>query len=267
MLMAGPLGTKSNQIVIDTGTLVRTASPLPGQYDRDQQRHEFEWVIKTIQGELANGAAITTWDPWVRNAYQRMIGQLALELRSKAAAGSITWADAAAQAVDARNTSMDVIRLRSHPVGRAIAEFLKKEGLSLNQLVAKYTVKLYGAQANFNALSLEQRNAVFAEVIDGAGRSNPRVNAWMARASRVGRGLVALSLAVAIYNISTSEDPVVAAEKEGAVLGAGILGGAAAGALAGLACGPGAPVCVGLGAFAGGALAAFGVDFLWTANH
>jgi hypothetical protein len=33
--------------------------------------------------------------------------------------------------------------------------------------------------------------------------------------------------------------------------------------LAGLACGPGAPVCVTIGAFVGGAAAAFGVDLFW----
>ena len=43
----------------------------------------------------------------------------------------------------------------------------------------------------------------------------------------------------------------------------GIAGGAIGGAIAGLACGPGSPVCVTLGVFIGGALAAFGVDFLW----
>jgi len=48
-----------------------------------------------------------------------------------------------------------------------------------------------------------------------------------------------------------------------AVTGAGIAGGIAGGALAGLACGPGAPVCVTVGVFVGGALAAFGVDFFW----
>ena len=44
------------------------------------------------------------------------------------------------------------------------------------------------------------------------------------------------------------------AEDKSAVLGAGV---------AGLACGPGAPVCVTLGAFVGGALAAIGIDSFW----
>ena len=60
----------------------------------------------------------------------------------------------------------------------------------------------------------------------------------------------------------TAEDKAAAAKEEAAVTGAGIGGGIAGGAIAGLACGPGAPVCVGIGAFVGGALAAFGVSLM-----
>ena len=85
----------------------------------------------------------------------------------------------------------------------------------------------------------------------------------MARLSRAGRGLLVLSVAISVYSIATSDDPVRATGRELAVTGAGIGGGIAGGALAGLACGPGAPVCVTIGAFVGGALAAFGVDLFW----
>ncbi len=50
---------------------------------------------------------------------------------------------------------------------------------------------------------------------------------------------------------------------EATAASAGIGGSIAAGALAGLACGPGAPVCVTIGAFVGGALAALGAGFIW----
>lgn len=72
-----------------------------------------------------------------------------------------------------------------------------------------------------------------------------------------------LSLCVSVYNIATAADKTAATLHEGAALGAGIAGGMAGGALAGLACGPGAPVCVTIGAFVGGAAAAFGVDLIW----
>ncbi len=83
--------------------------------------------------------------------------------------------------------------------------------------------------------------------------------------SRAGRGLLLLSLGISVYTVATADDKAGAALHEGAVTGAGIAGGIAGGALAGLACGPGAPVCVTIGAFVGGAAAALGVDFFW--NH
>jgi hypothetical protein len=85
----------------------------------------------------------------------------------------------------------------------------------------------------------------------------------MGKLSRAGRGLIVLSLALSVYTIMTADDKLDATKHEAAVTGAGISGGILGGALAGLACGPGAPVCVTVGAFAGGALAAFGVDFFW----
>jgi hypothetical protein len=81
--------------------------------------------------------------------------------------------------------------------------------------------------------------------------------------SRAGRGLIVLSIGVSVYTVATADDPVDAAGRELAVTGGGVGGGIAGGALAGLACGPGMPVCVTVGAFVGGALAAFGVDYFW----
>lgn len=66
-----------------------------------------------------------------------------------------------------------------------------------------------------------------------------------------------------MYAVATADDKVTTSGRELAVTGAGVAGGFAGGALAGLACGPGAPVCVTVGAFVGGALAAFGSDMLW----
>lgn len=72
-----------------------------------------------------------------------------------------------------------------------------------------------------------------------------------------------VSVAISVYTIATADNKFDAAGKEIAVTGASIAGGIAGGALAGLACGPGAPVCVTVGAFVGGALAAFGVSAIW----
>lgn len=61
--------------------------------------------------------------------------------------------------------------------------------------------------------------------------------------------------------MATAEDKERQIAKEGATSGAGFVGGMIGGAVAGLACGPGAPVCVAVGVFVGGAAAALGTDF------
>lgn len=229
----------------------------------NEDKSAFDSAIRALEAEIANAGAHLTIDAAARQAYARQIQDMANELRLQANSGRITWAQAAKQAQETRNAIMEVIRGRSTPVGRAMAERLKREGKSLNELIARKSQQLYGSSANFNRLSMAQQNAVYAEIVKSAGTSNPRVTAQMRALSRAGRGLLVVSIAISVYSVANAQDKAGAARRELAVTGAGIGGGIAGGALAGLACGPGAPVCVTVGAFVGGALAAFGVDFLW----
>ncbi|WP_226375853.1 hypothetical protein [Pantoea stewartii] len=82
----------------------------------------------------------------------------------------------------------------------------------------------------------------------------------MLQLSRAGKRLIVLSLAISVYEIYTAENKIAETGKQIAINGAG---GAAGGALAGLVCGPGAPVCVLIGGFVGGALAAFEMGRFW----
>ena len=82
----------------------------------------------------------------------------------------------------------------------------------------------------------------------------------MSRFAYADRGLILFSIGLSAYTIATSTNKTETAMREAALTGAGIGGGIAGGALAGLACGPGAPVCVTVGAFIGGALSALGVS-------
>lgn len=255
----GPTGAGQNRPAVNAGTLARIATPVPGGDDR----RLFDSARQALEAEIANIGAHGAVDGATRLAYARQVRAAADELAAQAAAGRIGWRQAAEQARGLRDAVMALMRGRSTPVGRAFAESIKRQSPTLNELIAKYTLKLHGAGADFNALSAAQREAVYAEVVAAAGRANPGVTRLMRGASRAGRGLLVLSLAISVYQVATAEDKVAAAKQEAAVTGAGIAGGIAGGALAGLACGPGAPVCVTLGAFAGGALAAFGVDLLW----
>lgn len=220
-------------------------------------------AVRAFEAQLANVGAHMGIDGAARVQYGRLIRAMADELRDQAETGRITWAQAAEKANETRNAVMEMIRSRSTPVGRAMAEQLKREGRTLNELIGRKVAQLHGPDAQFGRLTPSQQNAVYAEIVASAGKSNPQVTQLMRRLSTAGRGLLVLSLALSVYQIAVAEDKVAAAQREAVVTGAGIGGGIAGGALAGLACGPGAPVCVTVGAFVGGVLAAFGAASFW----
>jgi hypothetical protein len=223
----------------------------------------FESAIRALEAEIATAGVHMTIDANARQIYGRRIRELANELRVQVRMGRITWKQAAEEAQQIRNVVMDFIRSRSTPVGRAFAQQLKSEGRTFNELIARKTRELYGPRTEFLRLNATQQNRVYEEIVRSAGRSNAHVNTVMRRVSYAGRALIVVSITLSAYTIMTAEDKGLAARREVVVTGAGVGGGIAGGALAGLACGPGAPVCVTVGAFVGGAVAAFGVDFLW----
>lgn len=229
----------------------------------ENDRIVFEDAIRALEAEIANIGVHLTIDSSARQTYSQQIKAMADKLRVDATSGRISWRQAAEQAQETRNLIMDIIRGRSTPVGRAMAEQLKSEGRTLNELIARKTQQIHGNNAVFDRLTPAQKNSVYAEIVRSSGQSNPRVSATMRRLSYAGRGLIVLSIALSVYTVATAEDKLDAAGEELAITGAGIGGGIAGGALAGLACGPGAPVCVTIGAFVGGALAAFGVSMIW----
>lgn len=228
-----------------------------------KSREQFDAAINALQGDVAAAAARLSVDPRLRLDYSKRIKEMAEDLRSRANLGLITWEQAAREAQEMRNLIMEMIRTRSTPLGRAMAEQIKSSGKTLNELVAKKATSMFGPKANFATLSEMQKNQVYTSIVESAGKSNPKVNLKMLQLSRAGKGLIVLSIAISVYEIYTAEDKVTETGKQLAVNGAGIAGGAAGGALAGLVCGPGAPVCVLIGGFVGGALAAFEIGRLW----
>ncbi|QBE62405.1 hypothetical protein [Pseudoduganella lutea] len=230
---------------------------------QQNQEIEFEKIIKSLEAQFANAGAHLTIDSAARQLYAREIKRMADTLRSQANKGSISWEKAAVRAQESRNLVMEIVRNRSTPVGRAIAQKIKATGYTLNDLIARQTIRLHGERAIFSKLSPAKQNAIYAEIISSAGRSNAKVTRAMSRMAYAGRGLIVVALGLSVYNIATATNRSAAIKQEVAANSAGIAGGMAGGALAGLACGPGAPVCVTVGAFAGGALAAFGSTFIW----
>ena len=228
-----------------------------------QEKARFNAIIQEMIAESANIGAHITIDASARAHYVKQIQFMSTQLRSQAQRGVISWAQAAEQAQLARNATMQIIRSRSSPVGLRLAQQIKQRGLTFDELIHKAIIKTTGVSRPLSQLTSNEQQRVYLSIIQSAGRSNPRVTVMMRRLSYAGRGLLVASIALSIYNILSSQHKWRTAAREVTVTGAGIGGGIAGGALAGLACGPGAPVCVSVGAFVGGALGAFGVNEMW----
>jgi len=218
----------------------------------------FEKAVSQMESAAVNFAYRCIKDGQVRKSYISQTQLLAQEYRKKVLSSKITAKDAANQVHQIRNEILEAQRLRSSDIGRAKAISLKKTGLTMDDLAAKYSKKKFGKA--FLSLTENQKNLVYLEIIESSGRPRPSVNAAAVRYSALGRGLLIVTIGISIYNIASADDKVTATAREGVVIGGGFAGGAAGGAVAGLACGPGAPLCVAVGVFLGGALGAMGAD-------
>lgn len=230
----------------------------PNQADEDRLAQ----VLRSVEASLSSASVQVIHDAPVRVAYQRQVERGIAEIRRRFAEGQFASVEAAAREANLfRNQALDALRLRTSPLGGVVARNLKESGLDFNTAVAKYTHKLFGDNAQFPKLNAGDRNRVFAQVLERSGIVNADVSRMLRRLAPAARAVILISAAYTVYEITTSENKEKALLREGASFGAGVAGGAAGGALAGLMCGPGAPVCVTVGAFVGGALAAFGVQF------
>lgn len=187
-------------------------------------KKKLERAIATLQGDVNAASGVLYVDPKLRLEYSRRIKAMSDDLYAKASRGIISWEKAAEEANQTRNLLMELIRYRSTPVGKALAQKMKAQGKTLNELIAYKTKALYGDKVNFNNLSVSQKNAVYSAVVQSAGKSNLEVNIKMQRLSGAGRGLIFLSLAVAVYQIYEAEDRVLETQRQLAISSAGIAG-------------------------------------------
>lgn len=95
----GPQGGQGDSTCIDSGSLVRSATPLPGVVDRhDDDRRLFDHAIQALEAELPNIGAHAAIDANARRLYSNQIRALAEELATEANAGRISWRQATERA-------------------------------------------------------------------------------------------------------------------------------------------------------------------------
>jgi len=197
-------------------------------------------------------------DSQVRVEYNLRAKRLSAEIRRQVEARIITEVEGARRASEMRNVLMDAMRGSSSEIGRAYAVASKATGKPLPELQELYAARLFGSQ--FPSLVANQKNAVWKEIVFAAGRPRIKANQLARVLGIAGRGFVALTITISVYNILGAESKSMAIASEGAVVGGGLLGSVAGGAAAGLVCGPGSPICVTIGVFVGGVMFAIGAQ-------
>lgn len=229
---------------IEDGTMCRAPTPPPGpiglskSWSEDYARD----ALNDLAASARNFGAAFIKDANARANYVRKIEQMAREVLADVRAGRASPEQAAEFAHTMRDSIMRETRLQSSSMGRAAAEALKPNSKTVAQLIEEKCQKLFPGKT-FANLAKAQRQQVFEEIVEGAGRSRPSVTAMIPRWRLMGRGCLLFTAGIAVYNVWTADNKVQAGLNEVIIFGGGAAGGALAGAATGLLCGPGAPFC------------------------
>jgi hypothetical protein len=261
----------------DWGYPVKQEHKLDGLLDKALT--QFEGAAQKIAVDFIRDAA-------VRREYMRQIVEISKLVRSEVTSGRVGVAEGVRFAQTLLNQIMMETRAATSVGTLAIVERYKREGRSERFLLEKYSVQLTDASSKqmttqelnayvqsivegrapsvFKRLTDEQRAKVYYSIIDAAGRDSVKYTAISKNLAVAGKVFTVMTAILAIYQISNTDDKVQETNRQGAIFGGSLLGGALGGAAASLVCGPGAPVCafvfIAAGGLAGANLAEKGND-------
>lgn len=200
-------------------------------------------ALAVVEAEAQTFAWRYLTDANARRAYVKGVKAMSEEILRDIRLGVVSAEEGAIFANQLRNAIMFETRRASTAIGRASASAAKSAGQTLDEALARAVRKLFPGKT-FADLAATEKRAVFTEIVEASGRSNPQVTARIPRWTRLGRSLIVVTVAISAINIWMAENRVRQGLEEGATLLGGALGTAAASASAGFVCGPGAPACV-----------------------
>ncbi|TMO79014.1 hypothetical protein CWC16_14195 [Pseudoalteromonas sp. S3776] len=210
---------------------------------------DVEISIKQMEIAAINFGSRFINDSKVRALYMEQTKKMSLELVNAYKAGVITPKQAAVAANEMRNEIMTVSRSKTSDIGKAKVVKLKAKGLNLETLLDKYAKSQFGK--SFAELTESEASSIYKKIVQSAGKANPKVSVKASNLGKAGRSLWVLSICIAVYNISSSNNKIKTAGREATNIGGGFAGGAAGGATAGIWFGP---IGVAVGVVVGGVL-------------
>ena len=213
-------------------------------------QQKLEDVLNDLEDIAADFAFAFTQDNRTREAYKSTVREFSQAIRNSVRSGEKSAESAAHYAAQVRNKVMAAAREETSLLGKSIAEFLKEEAKSIEELLEHYSSKMHGKR--FSSLMAHERHGVHLEIIEASGRTRSAVDKWAPKASQLGKGIIAFSLAHSAANVLRSRHQADTLAEEISTLVGGF-GGAELGALAARRLtGPAAPVFIIAGMFLGG---------------
>ena len=180
-------------------------------------------------------------DEAVRRKYQAHIKKVSAEVRAQVDSGAISVKEGAEYCNQLRDKLFVEYRRFTSPQAVARAQEIKLNAKGFDFYLNKYAQQQFGR--DFLALSETERGSVYYAVIESAGRDNARVTATAARMQVLGKSLILFTAILAVGEIVHAKDKVREAARQGSIIAAGMIGGAAAGAAVSFICGPAEPIC------------------------
>lgn len=214
-----------------------------------------EEALRQVEVQALNFAYRFVKDARVRSGYIQYTQDFSRSTLAAYKSGNLTAKQAAEAAHQMRNEILEMARIKSSDLGKAVAVKLKARLPQFDELLSKYSRRKFGNV--FDKLTKTQQEQVYMEIVAAAGRSRPRVNVAVRRMGAAGKGLWILTVGIAIYNIGVADNKLRAAGREASNLGGGFLGSIAIGAAGGAWAGP---IGAAVGAIIGGVLGAITAD-------
>ncbi len=221
-----------------------TTSSASAGAQRESSGADLELLKQTLhqlQTQVMNFGNSYINDATVRQNYVDKIKKMSEEILQDVKREKATAKEGAEFANKMRNCILEEARANSSSIGRAHAEAAKAAGKSIEDLIQRYSKKLFGE--TFGNLSPIQKQSIYKEMIKASGRSSPKFTTRIPKWKLLGKGCVLFTVGITTYNIWTEENKIYTGLRDGIALGGGFFGGAIAGGATGLVCGPGAPVC------------------------
>jgi len=219
-----------------------------------ESRQKLGEELDALEAAADKFAVVFTQDYSLRVAYKQQVHEMAEAIFQAVERGEVTAESGARYAASVRNQIMAAVRRETSSLGRSLAEYHKEHGRAIYELLENYSQRKFGRP--FRTLSTLQQHEVNLEVIRASGRTNAGVDRGLAKASRIGRGVLGLSLVFSFQNVRRSGyDVGVLLDEIGTHVGGGI-GGAVGGVAARVLIGPAAPAFVIAGMFLGSFIAA-----------